>query len=461
MRSRIGKRFRTRPRLGKGTIAAFSLEALIAGFYVVITRSLAPVFFAVTGMTLSKIIEINIVAYLAALAVVLAVYNARRFLVLGRAKAKLLAFHGLERVAWGAIPIAASISPQLLYIDYTVAVCLTVPTGVLMNAAMLSGLSEAEAKKLFAYRSALGAVSSILGQVVMILVLAFLPGISKYLYLYLLAMGVGLCATVALGLAKIPVVLTSERKEETPESPEVIKASTAFLFLTVLLASNAIIGTIWGPYLIKELHAAEYIAIATGFVYTVTSIAASMFWSSKPYTLYRLAIASVAAVPILIALLKLPLAHLAIASLYAFTNTGANFLASFVFADVAKRIDVFKASTMLTGAWCLSQVVGLGAAYLAIPMGSTAVFMVSALFIGIAAAIAFITIPEVAVVPEYLTIAYARQLYHLSLASYSFMMFTIRSYIILTLKLLGLALVLLLLYAVFRVALYLTTLRIP
>ncbi len=452
---------RTRPRLGKGTVAAFSLEALIAGFYVVITRSLAPVFFAVTGMTLSKIMEINIVAYLAALAVVLVVYDARRFLALGRAKAKLLVFHGLERVAWGMIPISASISPQLLYAVYTAAVCLTVPTGVLMNAAMLSGLSEAEAKKLFAYRSALGAVSSILGQIVMIIVLAFLPGISKYLYLYLLAMGIGLGATIALSLAKIPTVLTSERKEEASESPEVIKASTAFLFLTVLLASSAIIGTIWGPYLIRELHAADYIAVATGFVYTVTSIAASMFWSSKPYTLYRTAIASVAAVPILIAVLRLPIAHLAIASLYAFTNTGANFLASFVFADIAKRIDVFRASTMLTAAWCLSQVVGLSVAYLAIPMGSIAVFIVAALFIGMATAIAFITIPEVAVVPEHLTAAYARQLYHLSVASYSFVMFTIKSYLVLTLKLLGLALVILLLYAVFRIALYLTTLKIP
>ncbi|HIP57272.1 MAG TPA: hypothetical protein EYH02_04305 [Ignisphaera aggregans] len=453
----IVKKLRARPGVGRSTVAAFALESLISGFYIVITRSLAPVLFAVMGMTLIEIVRINVSAYIAALLTVLGVYNARS-LIQNRVKLKLLVFHGLERVAWGFIPIAASISGTLLYMVYTLAVCLTVPTGILVNAVMLGGLSSEDAKKLFAIRSALGAVSSIVGQLLTILILALLPGVAKYLYLYLLAMAVGLCATIVLSFAAIPRIVAEER-EEPRESVEAIKASTAFLFLAILLSSSSIIGTIWGPYLIRKLHAAEYIAVATGFIYTVTSIFASLFWNSKPYTVYRVAIASVATVPMLIAMIRIPTAHLAIAALYAFTNTGANFLASFVFADIAKRINVFKASTMLIGAWCLSQVMGLGSVYIAIPLGAVYAFIVSMVFVGLATAIAFTTIPEVAIVPEHLTISYARQLYHVSIASYSFMVFTIRSYIVLTLKLLGLSIVFLLLYTIYRIMLYITTLK--
>jgi len=437
--------------------AAFALEALISGFYVVITRSLAPIFFAVYGLSITDIIKLNLLANLAALIVALAVYNFGNLFVAGRTRLKLSLFHGIERICWALIPVTAFFAPNLLPLTYAAAICATVPTGILINIAIINSMDSESVKKLFAHRSALGAVSSVIGQLTMVLALALARTELKYLYLYLLASGVGLIATIIVATAPMRNV---ERVELRSEEEALVKASTSFAFFVALLASTSILGVVWGPHLIKDLKAPPYVAASIGLIQTLISIAASMFWHKRKYTSYRVAVLGVASIPLLVALTPNPYAHLGIAALYAFTNTGANFLASFIFADVSRGLGVFKASVMLTSAWILSQVVGLAPCYVELALGAPIwiVFATCIGFIALSSFIAFTSLPEVAVVPPHIANLYARNLYQVSIASYSFVMFTVRSYAVLAVKLLALAFVLLLIFVIYRVLYYLATL---
>ena len=95
LKRNLGKR-----RLKVRTLGAFlSLEALIANFYIVITRSITPILLVSVGFSIRDILILNILAYLAALAA--AYYlNQHSGILKTNVKAKLLASHGLERICW-------------------------------------------------------------------------------------------------------------------------------------------------------------------------------------------------------------------------------------------------------------------------------------------------------------------------------------------------------------------------
>jgi len=437
----------------KSVYYALILESFISGFYVVITRSLAPIFFAVYGLSIAQILYVNIVANAAALAMVLAIYNYSNIFVAGRTKLKLTLVHGVERVCWALIPVSAFYAPQYLLLTYTLAVMVTAPTSIMINLTIISSLEPQVVKKTFAYRNAMGAVSSILGQIVMVSTLATLPGRAKYLYLYLLASGVGLIATMVVAIASLRNI---EKVFEEAEEEALVRASSTFIFFTLLLAASSILGVVWGPHLIEDLHSPAYIAALIGLVQTITNIAASLYWRSKPYNVYRYAIMLTGATPLLVAFVTNPYAHLAIAALYAFTNTGANFLGSFIFADASRKLGIFRSSVLLTGAWYLSQIVGLAPCYIALSLGAspTIIFMMCAAFITLSSFVAFATIPEVALVRPATLYMYSRSLYQVSIASYSFIMFSLRSYVAFALKLLALTLAILLLFIIYRALYY-------
>jgi len=82
------------------------LEALTAGFYVNITRSLAPIFLAVIGYTIVDIVKLNATAYLFSTVLSYVVYTYREKFI-RNIKKFLLTFHALERLFWGLlIPIS-------------------------------------------------------------------------------------------------------------------------------------------------------------------------------------------------------------------------------------------------------------------------------------------------------------------------------------------------------------------
>ena len=432
-------------------ITSFVLEAFIASFYVVITRSLTPIFLISVGLNINDLLMLNIVAYIFALILAYVLYKYGEFLK-SNVKFKLLLVHGLERIFWGIIPLAVILSPIALYIDYIIAVALTIPTSIFINIIFFTEFNDKDLRRLLTRRGALGAVSNVIGQVAIVIVLASMVDPSKYLYLYLVAMFIGFVSTLLLIPAPIPSKIIERRKEIVIEEVSV-KVVNVFLFLTALLASGAILGVVWAPYLMKTLKAPDYLAATLGLIQTVATIGSSIFWGGKPYKVYKYAIFLNSIIPISIALTFRAEIHLAIAAIYAFAYTGSNFLASFIYGELSKSIEIIKTPTMLVAANSLAQVFGLSIAYM---MGQNTMYMflTAATLSIIASLIALITIPEIAIPPERYVRAYSRILYRSSLSSYNFTMFTLKSTAILTIKLLGLSFIFLILYIIYRTLYY-------
>jgi hypothetical protein len=429
----------------------FVVEVLAGGFYVSITRGLAPIFFIIYGLELAEVLKLNLIAYLIALAVSWIFYTFRSVVVGRGFKHKLLFFHTLERLMWGSTPFVALYKPQLLYPIYSLAMALTVPVSIMLNIAMMSSFDTATLKRVYAYRNAFGSISTAIGQTLSMIVIAAIEGIYKYVLLYVVAMSIGLISSAILVYASIK---TPEVREEVSVGIEAVKSSTVFTFLTFLTAAGAVLGISWGPYIVKELKAEEYLAVALGFAMTLTNTGAAVFWSGKSYGLYRHALTILPLIPVAITSIKLPYLHIAIAVAYSFANVAANLLASFIFAEIAKRFSIYRASTMLSTAFVLAQVVGLGAAYAASTYGTQALFLTSTVLAGISIAIAFLAIPEIALVAPELSMAYAAHIHGVSLALYNFTISTVRSYAVISVKALALALALIALYTVFRLLYY-------
>jgi len=433
---------------------ALVVEALISGFYVMVTRSLSPILMAFVGMEIQEILAINILASFAAVMTALVLYYHREFL-LRDVKIKLLAFHGSARLAWGILPLCI-LHPIAFYVDFILAVALSIPTTAMITELILSCFDEEEAKKLIARRTALAAFSGFVGQGAIVAVLAGFVGLSKYVMLYVSAMAVGLIATAMIALSKMPSSIEAKVKVLSEEAEAEI--TDVFIFLTLFLSSNAILGIAWSPYLMNVLGAPDYLAALVCFSQLATSIAASLFWAEAPYRRYKYALAAAAAIPVAIMFTTNPWLHIGIAAAFAFTYTGANLLAATIYAGTIKGAEPSKAAILLSTTQALAQVLGLGIALAIYGLGPGYMFAAATLLLAFAAVLAMLTVPEFAVVPEHYVKLYARMLYRTSTAGYGFMIMTTKRTVILTLKLLAASFILLFVYIVYRMLYYLLAL---
>ncbi len=430
----------------------FVLEAFISSFYIVITRGLTPIFLVSIGFGLREILLLNLVAYVCALGVA-GFMNRARVSLHRRLKVYLLFSHALERVLWGIIPFIAPASKLLMCIDYVLAVSITIPTTTLLYALFYSRFDERGLRSLLSRRGAFGATSNILGQVIVVLVLMGVESPLKYLKLYSTAMVVGLSATLLLAVSPLPEVIgrVQRRNEEAN-----VKIVDVFVFLTLLLSSGSLLGIAWAPYLMINLGAPDYIAAGLGLVQTISTMLSSLFWGGRPYRVYKLAVTLNSLVPLSVMMLKNPLMHLGVAAIYAFSYTGSNFLASLIYGSVSReKSDPLQASTALASAASLAQIIGSSVALLVCSETRLLFLAASALSL-IATFVALTTIPEIAVVREENVRLYSRILYNVSVSSYHFSMFTLRSAAVLAVKLLGLTVVGVLLYIIYRTLYYVT-----
>jgi len=447
-------------RVGRGNITytLLTLEAFISGFYVIITRSLAPIFFTVMGFEIKDIIKLNILGYLLAILIMIVIYHKWDY-IKHNVKNKLILFHGFERVAWGLIPIVTVLSVELLYVDYALAIALTIPTSVCLNMILYGLFDEATVKNLIARRAALGALSSVIGQITAVLVLSSLHSFLKYLYLYVLATVIGLLATAILILSKVSkeITINDNKKLISDNEGDEVKVVNVFIFLVLFLSSNAVLSIIWAPYIIRYLCAPDYFAAMIGLVQTITAIFSSLFWLKRNYHTYRLAVFGVTLIPVMIFLTRTPDIHLVLAISYSFMATGANLLASFIYANTAKKVVFRKAITLLTSANALAQVLGLSIVY-TVNIGIVYMFLLVSMLQAVTAIIAATTIPEVAVTPERYVKIYSRLLYNMSISSYNFTIMTTKNTVLLTLRLLGVSIIATIIYMIYKLLFYLISL---
>lgn len=431
------------------------VEAGTAGFYIAITRGLAPILMAYIGLGVRQVMFVVLAAYISALGV-LAVLRNRG---IRRLRRSLVAIHGFERVAWGVLPLAVFLGPFGLMVVYSIAVSLATVTGLLLTMTIYSVFDEGDARRVIAHRSAASAASNIVGQLTSIFVLAVMNQYSKYIYLYLLGSGIGLVATAVLASTGLPFPESAAMSRTRIGLEEEAVSGTVFLYMVAYMASSAVLATAWAPYMIRVLGAPDYLAAGLGLVQMVTSIVASLYWLRVPYSTYKGALLVLPLIPVAIIATGEPLLHLGLTSLYAFNATGANLLASFLYAGLSRKLGAFTASIRVAMAAAAAQVLGLSTAIAASHLGLWAVFASSAAYAVLAAFIALYSLPEVALVPRDQAIVHARRLYVVTSAAFGFAIVVSKRTLIAILRLLALSLALLILLFLYRLLYYLVVLH--
>ncbi len=393
----------------KVDLARYSLvvESLVAGFYVNVTRSLAPIFMASVGMSVKEIVELNFYSYLLAFFVAVLMFNVRER-VIANVKKTLLTFHVLERLFWGLVPISYYLN--LLNVVYPLAVVSSVPTSAMITLAVHSVDEVDERKKILYYRSSFGALSNLIGSATTIAVLYTVKGDEKYLLLYALAFVLGILSSLFVAIARVGEVKVGAVREETR-----VKYVVVFLFLLLVTSSSAMVGAVWSPFLIIDLKASDYIAALVSSSQTLASIISPIFWAKRSYRTYRFAVLCLSAVPVTIYYTRLAIAHVGVAFVYAFFMTASNTLASFLFAELSEARD--RLSFLSNVASTSSQLLGMSLALLL--NNVEAIFVASSVLIVVAAVVSLFAIPEVAVDPEKARI-YARAIYSTTISGYSF-----------------------------------------
>ena len=455
--TRISLRQRIRERKSKASEWAFLifvLEAFSGGFYVIISRGVTPIFLVASGYVLRDLLLLNVFAGLLSLLVALFLYRSMAYRVARRnIKARIIAAMLIERVFWFTIPWG--VGGDYLIVLYALALASTIPTGVYLNIAFFTFFDEQRYRRLIAYRTMASSIASIVGQVIMITILAVGEPPWKYITLYTIAFSVGLISIALVSLA--PLQRIELRITEKVEEEAEIHAGNIYLLLVALLASANLLSISWIPRLMRDLGAPDYFAASIGFIQTITNIFASMFWVRKRITSYRYAIILLATIPVLVSITPLPLAHLGIAVLYSFAFVGTNFYAGITYASIVRRLGAPKASILLSSASALAIVLAGLVGYLLV-FSTLLVFLAASVFSLIGLTIALTALPELAILPPSYTRLYSRVLYQSSITSYNFILFTVGETARATLKFTILVVGVIILFIIYRTLYYLVIL---
>ncbi|MCY0867989.1 MAG: hypothetical protein OWQ48_02000 [Desulfurococcus sp.] len=216
------------------------------------------------------------------------------------------------------------------------------------------------------------------------------------------------------------------------------------------MASSAVLNVEWGPYIMHELRAPDYTAALLGFTGMITSIIANLYWLRVDYSAYKRSLLILPLVPVAVVLVRsLPL-HFGLNAIYAFAATGASLLASFLYADMSRKLGAFTSSLMTTIAFLSSQAVGLLTALAVFQAGTWATFLSATAYATLAVFTAFYSLPEVAVVPRDQALLHARRLHLVASSTFTVVVVASRRTIIVVLRTLAFTLALLILLFLYR-----------
>ena len=420
-----------------------TLEMAFAGIYLALTRNLLVIYLASIEFDVGGISLITLIATAIASLVSIILWRFPNLLT-RRVKLKLLLFHALERVFW--IPIVLVRDLVSIAIFYTVISFSSTIIVSLMNLLIYLSFDEAGVRDVTAKRAIAGNLMSIIGSMAAITMLAMLPEDLKFVITFVMGSLIGLLATLVLSIADMRHLEGAEvpRKVERPEQMFTISS-----FLLAMLTSSNLLGIVWTPYLMGVLGAPDYLAATMNFISTIFGIVGSFFWARRSLGSFRLAIGSLILVPIAAFITPIPTAHLGVMAFGSFMFTGASFLGNFLFARYLREFGAVRSSIMLSMLANLSQL-------LATPFGmifsqSYMLLFTSVILIRLlSVALAFLTVPEVATVPEEVARTYSQLIYANSLMGYSYILETSKEVMALTVRLLALAMVLILLYILYK-----------
>jgi hypothetical protein len=419
-------------------------EALLAGAYIALTRGLFIIYLSFLDFPLEQISLVIFVSATLALVISVLLYKRISF-VLKKVKTKLLVFHGFERVIWLFMPLATT---GLFVIGlFTVFAILSSLIGVFLVFTIYGSLKEMDIRDVTAKRAAAGGISSVLGFALGIFLLAFLPDETKFFYIFSLGAVIGLLSTILLFFIDLKGVEGSKIPSAT-ESPEKIFSTSSFFI--VLMASGNLVGIVWVPYVMTQLAGPDWLAATMSLAATVSSIIASLFWRKSSFKTLRVILAANILGPLLIFATPWPEPHVAINAFTAFTFTGANFIGVFLFARYTKWFGAAKSSILLVILGNVAQIVAAPLGILSMGNYTLALMLIFGIKV-IATVMAFLTIPEVAVVPEDVANTYSQVVYSNSVLGYKMGIDISKKTIITTLRLLAISIVLAVLIIIYRI----------
>ena len=424
------------------------LEIAFAGIYLSFTRNLFVIYLASIGFDIAGISLMFVAATLLSSITSMILYKRPSFLV-RRVKPKFLVFHACERVFW--IPIIFFRDMAGIALFYALINLSSTFLGSFMNMLIYSSFDEEGIRDVTAKRTAAYNITSIIGSLGAVGLLAILPSEIKFIALFVVGSLIGLLSTLMLLFADMRHLEGAEIPKAV-EKPEQMFSISAFFL--AFLASGNLLGIFWAPYLMTVLKAPDYVAAAMNFAATISSIAGSLLWAKRSLRTFRIALGMSVLTPLAAFLIPVPAAHVGISAFNGLMGTGASFLGNFLFARYLREFGAIRSSIMMT-------VLGNLAQLLATPFGiffgqQYLILFASVMLMIIASTgLAFLTIPEVAVVPEHAARTYSLLIYSNSIAGYSYMVETSKETIMLSFRLLALALVIMLLYILYRLIFFL------
>ncbi len=232
------------------------------------------------------------------------------------------------------------------------------------------------------------------------------------------------------------------------EQPERLFSTSAY-FIAILAGGN-LLAMVWVPYVMDYLKGPDYLAATMNLVITLTSVAASLVCKGWSFKKLRYNVGLDAASPILALVTPIPIIHPILSAFSSFAYTASNFIGSFLFANYNKWLGAIKSSILIVIIMCVANV--MIAPMSTIVQGNYFLLFLIVLGIKLAAfIIALTTIPEVAAIPEQNARDYSFTLYNKSVTGYRVSVEISKDTILLTLRLIGLTVILLTLYVIYRI----------
>ncbi|MEM2836633.1 MAG: hypothetical protein QXF23_01090 [Candidatus Bathyarchaeia archaeon] len=423
---------------------ALTLEILLAGAYVSLTRGLFIIYLTSIGYSVDSISFVTLSSALSSIIFGILIYKRPNFII-RRIKAKLITFHALERLTWMIIPLTQNLFTILSL--YSIQLVSSFLINTFISYIIYGSLTEDLIRDVTAKRSAANGVSSIMGFLAGTALLAFLPPESKFKYIFIMGSLIGLVSTLIVATLNVSH-LEGKMFPEAVEEPERIFSSS--IFSIVFFSSGNILGIVWAPYVIRYLGGADYIASLMSLAGTMSNSVASLFWRRRSFKSLHFGLIANALGPILILVTPWPVAHVGINIYTSFTYTGASFITAFLFARYNRWFGAIKSGILLvlfnSCAQLVASITGL------LIKENFIILFLAALSAKLAASLlASLTIPETALIPENLARTYSQILYNSSLMGYQMGVELSKETIMMALRFLALLLTVIILYMIYYI----------
>lgn len=423
---------------------ALIVEALLAYVYVSLTNGVFLAYLAFLGYDTSMISSIVLGSSFPAILIGYMAFR-KPNLLSSVSKKRLIVVHASERLIWLVVPFMHSF--EALIAVYFVKNLFSVLISLQFNNIIFSVFDEQGVRDVTSKRSSLASVSSILGYFLATIFLS--AGETGFYYSFIYGALIGLASTAVIALPDMKIPL-----RETPAITNVENIYSVSLYQVLYVASASLLSIFWVSIIVKGMGLESYWVTMISLVGTATSIFASLFWGRAQFKYYKFSLAFDALTPLLVVFAKNSFMHLGISTYGSFFGTGSGFLGSFLYARYMGSLGPMRASSLLIMLGGLGQFFGsligsFGQEFYLVLAVAVVVLRMGALFV------AFLTIPEVALVPGYMARNYASILYMVSVLGYRLSIEVSKESAIITLRIIVLTVSLLVLYVIYKAAIIL------